>query len=262
MANALSFLVDPTYWQNVSERGANILSKLGETSQGVAAGALGAPVDVANIALTPLGLGTANPVGGSNYFARMMLANPETTAYQIGTMLPVSPEGMIAGAGKLGSLGAAKISALPMLAASVTSNNKKLADILTQSGVQYTVSKSAKSPSTYYSITKPDGDMFTVRVSDHHDYHAGGDISIDPQTGMSFKDAIDAMKGLGLQINDKVKRPRKIIDDETLLKIFYGDDKTKTISDVPAQWVESQRKRLKWMPVNNHPKGGYWTEKD
>lgn len=47
----------------------NALSAMRGAAQGLTTDALGAPVDLVNMALTPFGLGSQNPVGGSNWLA-------------------------------------------------------------------------------------------------------------------------------------------------------------------------------------------------
>lgn len=94
MANGLYFLLDPEYWRSVRETAPNSLAGL---AKGLTAGTVGAPVDIANMALQPLGLGSERPVGGSNYLGRLMGAETESTPYQVGSMLPVSPADLAQG---------------------------------------------------------------------------------------------------------------------------------------------------------------------
>jgi hypothetical protein len=67
-------------------------------AQGAFTGLAGAPVDIANMAMKPLGLGSESPVGGSNYLASLINAPTESSAYKAGTMLPIGPEGLAIGA--------------------------------------------------------------------------------------------------------------------------------------------------------------------
>ena len=94
MPNALSFLLDPEYWRLVRQTAPNSLAQL---SKGITAGLLGAPVDIANMAMQPFGFGSERPVGGSNQLGRLMGADTESTPYQVGSMLPVSPADLAQG---------------------------------------------------------------------------------------------------------------------------------------------------------------------
>jgi len=112
MANALSFLADPEYWRSVRQTAPNSLSKL---AQGLATGIAGAPVDLANMAMQPFGIGSERPIGGSNHLAELLNADTRSAPYQIGTMLPVSPTDMVYG--------------LPLLAGIFAGKSAKTADL-------------------------------------------------------------------------------------------------------------------------------------
>lgn len=88
--------------QSIEDMRANAFSNLirapGRLAQGISTGIVGAPVDIANMALTPFGLGSERPIGGSNSLAALINADTSSLPYQAGTMLPISPEGLAMGA--------------------------------------------------------------------------------------------------------------------------------------------------------------------
>ena len=112
MPNALSFLVDPEYWKSVRKTAPNSLANL---SKGITAGFLGAPVDIANMALQPIGFGSERPVGGYNQLGRLMGANTNSVPYMVGSMLPISPSDMVHG--------------LPLMAGIFAGKSAKTADL-------------------------------------------------------------------------------------------------------------------------------------
>lgn len=91
------------------QRWQDVLRAPGRLAQGAFTGLAGAPVDIVNMALQPLGLGSERPVGGSNYLASLINADTSSVPYQAGTMLPIGPEGLAVGGAKLaGLMGVAK----------------------------------------------------------------------------------------------------------------------------------------------------------
>lgn len=75
-----------------------IKSAPGQLAQGVFTGLAGAPVEIANMALRPIGLGSDRPVGGMASLASLIRADEGSVPYQAGTMLPIGPEGLAMGA--------------------------------------------------------------------------------------------------------------------------------------------------------------------
>jgi len=112
MPNALSFLVDPEYWKSVRKTAPNSLANL---SKGITAGFLGAPVDIANMALQPIGFGSERPVGGSNQLGRLMGADTNSVPYMVGDMLPTGPDDLARG--------------LPLMAGIFAGKSAKTADL-------------------------------------------------------------------------------------------------------------------------------------
>lgn len=62
---------DPQFRQDIKN---GLLNAAAGATQGLTTDALGAPVDLINMALSPLGLGSQNPVGGSNWLANKAVA--------------------------------------------------------------------------------------------------------------------------------------------------------------------------------------------
>ena len=91
------------------------------------------------------------------------------------------------------------------------SDVEKLADLLEKraesAGIEMATDKSKISPSRYIEFTKPDGEPYKVRISNHLDVHGGNDISVDPHSMNTFEEAIALLKENGISIPD-----RKIID--------------------------------------------------
>jgi len=95
LAREMSHLNSRGQGESIDTMRANAIARLkaapGQAAQGMFTGIAGAPVDIANMALRPFGLGSENPVGGSNSLAKMINADTQSTPYQVGTMLPISP---------------------------------------------------------------------------------------------------------------------------------------------------------------------------
>ena len=91
------------------------------------------------------------------------------------------------------------------------SDVSKLADLLEKraesAGIEMATDKSKISPSRYIEFTKPNGEPYKVRISNHLDVHGGNDISVDPHSMNTFEEAIALLKENGISIPD-----RKIID--------------------------------------------------
>lgn len=225
MANSLSSLLDPEYWKSVGETAPR---SLGSLSQGIATGIAGAPVDIANMVLKPFGLGSENPVGGSNSLAQLIMANPQSPSYKIGQVLPVSPEMMV---------GAAKTIPLAMAGmmrsqfgriAETGEETKSLADMLERAasakGYNVKVERSAISPSKYITVSKPldETEDITrqIRISNHADKYPelaeGIRYSTDPSTENTFEQAVNwlAKQGFPTSLSE---RYRSIPDYETYL---------------------------------------------
>ena len=109
MAKTLS---DSDYWRSVRDTAPASLRAL---AQGLTAGTLGAPVDLANMVLQPFGLGSERPVGGYNQLGRLMGANTNSVPYMVGSMLPISPSDMVHG--------------LPLMAGIFAGKSAKTADL-------------------------------------------------------------------------------------------------------------------------------------
>jgi hypothetical protein len=93
--------------QQQAEASTRLQAAPGQITQGVVASAVGAPVDTVNTVLKAFNLGTAKPVGGSEWLGEKMGANTESTAFNIGTALPVNPQAAsLGGAKMLGLAGA------------------------------------------------------------------------------------------------------------------------------------------------------------
>ena len=75
---------------------------------------------------------------------------------------------------------------------------EKLADLLEKraasAGIEMVTDKSRISPSRYIEFTKPDGETYKVRISNHLDVHGGNDISVDPHSMNTFEEAIALLK--------------------------------------------------------------------
>jgi len=121
-----------------------------------------------------------------------------------------------------GGIGASRAAPAPAgsLGMNVTSRGRipetrndveKLADLLEKraasAGIEMATDKSKISPSRYIEFTKPDGEPYKVRISNHLDVHGGNDISVDPHSMNTFEEAIALLKENGISIPD-----RKIID--------------------------------------------------
>lgn len=96
-------LRDPEFYKSISDQagsyGGRALASALRAANGLGSAALGAPVDIANMALHPFGLGSENPVMGSRWIAQQTGSNPDSTAWSVGSMLPIGP-GEIAVAAK------------------------------------------------------------------------------------------------------------------------------------------------------------------
>jgi len=117
--------------------------------------------------------------------------------------------GMAIGRAPAGSLGmnVTRAGRIPETASDVS----KLADLLEKraasAGIEMATDKSRISPSRYIEFTKPDGEPYKVRISNHLDVHKGNNISVDPHSMNTFEEAISLLKENGIPIPD-----RKIID--------------------------------------------------
>lgn len=81
----------------------------GQAAAGITAGVVGAPVDIVNAITKAVGLGSDKPVLGSEWIGEKLNANTGSVAFNIGTAIPVGPEGLAKGAvGIAGMVGMAK----------------------------------------------------------------------------------------------------------------------------------------------------------
>jgi len=109
MAKTLS---DSDYWRSVRDTAPASLRTL---AQGLTAGTLGAPVDIANMVLQPFGLGSKQPIGGSNQLGRLIGADTRSVPYKIGDLLPIGPDDLVRG--------------LPLMAGIFAGKSAKTADL-------------------------------------------------------------------------------------------------------------------------------------
>jgi hypothetical protein len=91
---------------------------------------------------------------------------------------------------------------------------EKLADLLESrarsAGIPMISDKSRISPARYVQFSKPDGEPYNVRISDHLQVHSGNDISVDPSSMITFEDAIASLRENGIPI------PNRVIPDKSL----------------------------------------------
>ena len=76
----------------------------GNAALGAAVGGIGAPVDLANMVLQPLGLGSEKPVMGSDWLGERLGADTDTKSFLAGSMLSPDPMSKIGLAGSLAGL--------------------------------------------------------------------------------------------------------------------------------------------------------------
>lgn len=207
MANALSFLADPEYWQSVRKTAPN---SLGALAQGLTSGIAGAPVDIANMALQPFGFGSERPIGGSNHLGALMRADTQSAPYQIGTMLPVSPADMaqgipMLGVGMMRGIGGR----MPETAEEVSKLSSMLERHAKNAGTPVDVGYSNISPSTYLRFKGQNEAPLEVRISNHPDRHPAmaevegvERISVHPM-GYGYEEAIDWLKEKGVKLSKR-----------------------------------------------------------
>ena len=82
------------------------LEGLGNVAQGAAAGALGAPVEIANMALQPFGLGSEQPVAGEQWWGEQFGADTESPEFMGGTFVSPDPLGKVASLAGVGAMAA------------------------------------------------------------------------------------------------------------------------------------------------------------
>lgn len=90
--NAVMALLDPEFWRR------DIARRSGQAAQGMASGMLGAPVDLATMAMRVFGYDVPNEqiVGNTDWWGRKMGADPNTAPFIAGSVGPV-PDAMDAG---------------------------------------------------------------------------------------------------------------------------------------------------------------------
>lgn len=228
----LGAIQDPQFRKDVAR------GLLDAGNRGAVAGLLGGPVDLATMALRPLGYNVEQPVGGSEWigqkmqnlglvsekrnplaeglaaFAGPMAAQqiaPKVFAAELRAMENMATPSQMNAAtrGQAGMLKIPGRGQIPETAADVKKLSERFGKMLDQGGVEYGFSKSNLSPARYFEFGKPgtDGDeLFKVRISDHRNVH-GADYSVDPHTGATFEEMVSHVQGLGLPIASRVKPP-------------------------------------------------------
>lgn len=78
----------------------------GQLAAGATAGIVGAPVDIANVFMKAIGLGSDKPVLGSEWIGEKMRTKTSSMPFQIGTALPLGPDDLAKG--MVGMIGMAK----------------------------------------------------------------------------------------------------------------------------------------------------------
>lgn len=91
--------------QMQAEAAQNLRSAPGKLAQGVAAGIVGAPVDIASGVLRAFNLATAKPVMGSEWLGEKLGADTKSASFIAGTALPVSPSDLAVPLAKAGAAG-------------------------------------------------------------------------------------------------------------------------------------------------------------
>ena len=86
----------------------DIANAPGRFAQGAFTGIVGGPVELANMALKPFGLGSERPIGGMNHLASLINADTKSIPYQAGTMLPLGVDDLGVGAMALAGIFAGK----------------------------------------------------------------------------------------------------------------------------------------------------------
>lgn len=120
--------------------------------------------------------------------------------------------GMAIGRAPAGSLGmnVTREGRIPETASDVS----KLADLLAKRAdsakIDYIHDKSKISPSEYFQFTKPDGEPVKLRISNHLEVYKGNDLSVDPQSKITFEEAIKSLQNSGIPI------PNKAIADKSI----------------------------------------------
>jgi hypothetical protein len=81
--NVFAALRDPQFYRDAAENARQL-------GGGVLAGTVGAPVDLATMAMRPMGYDVPDErvVGSSNYFAKLLRVDPESVPYKVGSLLP------------------------------------------------------------------------------------------------------------------------------------------------------------------------------
>lgn len=229
MAGLLDFITDKESQKAIAS------GLLDAGNRGAVAGLLGGPVDLATLALRPLGYSVERPVMGSEWIGQKMQdmglvsenRNPvaealagfalPAAAYAVGPKLYAAEQAMMQNAAAPSPLNTSTRNQAGMLRLAngrVPENRSDvnlLADQLATraraAGNEVNIEKSSVSPSTYLSIHGPSGAHGEVRFADHADFHPGlgGDarISVDPSSLKSYEDAVKFLSERGVAVSKR-----------------------------------------------------------
>lgn len=227
MATLLDFLEDKQAQKDIGR------GLLDAANRGAVAGLLGGPVDIATMALRPLGYSVEKPAGGSEWIGQKFQdwgvvsdqRNPiaETlagvalpaAAYQLAPKLFAAEQALMQNAFQPSPINAStrNQSGMLRLANGRIPENRSDVNLLAEqlatraraAGNEVNIEKSAASPSTYLSIHGPSGAHGEVRFADHADFHpgmgGGARISVDPDSLKSYEDAVKFLSERGVTIS-------------------------------------------------------------
>ena len=236
-------------------------------NRGLIANTAGLPVDLVNTVLQSLGLGAEQPVGGSDSIRRALEyygLSSETKRPMLETLAGLTPPKAVMGAARAAGQGAEAVSraaapvagqaienylvrsggVLPMVSTKegripeTASDVSKLADLLAKRAdsakIDYIHDKSKISPSEYFQFTKPDGEPVKLRISNHLEVYKGNDLSVDPQSKITFEEAIKSLQNSGIPI------PNKAIADKSMQtkinKLYSSLDKKLPMKMMNQLW--------------------------
>lgn len=144
--------------------------------------------------------------------------------------------GMFLGKAPAGSLGmnVTKEGRIPETASDVSKLANLLAKRADSAKIDYIHDKSKISPSEYFQFIKPNGEPVKLRISNHLEVYKGNDLSVDPQSKITFEEAIKSLQNNGIPIPNKAI-PNKSI--ELKINKLYSDlDKKLPIKMMNQLW--------------------------